>query len=89
MAEVGLYRQWDQVLVLCSRQELVPIAENGQEHDSIATSLSLVKLNHSYWNHELVRAIELLWHRSRSISRAALKFREVVVEYFGAISKQA
>ncbi|URJ45515.1 LysR family transcriptional regulator [Paenibacillus polymyxa] len=39
-------------------------------------------------NHELVRKIALLWHRSRYISRAALEFREVVVEYFGAISKQ-
>ncbi|URJ62589.1 LysR family transcriptional regulator [Paenibacillus polymyxa] len=39
-------------------------------------------------NHELVREIALLWHRSRYISRAALEFREVVVEYFGAISEQ-
>ncbi|MGV6939100.1 LysR family transcriptional regulator [Paenibacillus sp. CMM36] len=39
-------------------------------------------------NHELVREIALLWHRSRYISRAALEFREVVVEYFGSISKQ-
>ncbi|WP_339202157.1 LysR family transcriptional regulator [Paenibacillus sp. FSL P2-0322] len=39
-------------------------------------------------NHELVREIALLWHRSRYISRATLEFREVVVEYFGAISKQ-
>ncbi|MGG1660027.1 LysR family transcriptional regulator [Brevibacillus sp. NRS-1366] len=39
-------------------------------------------------NHELVREIALLWHRSRYISRAALEFREVVVEYFGEISKQ-
>ncbi|MGG3448547.1 LysR family transcriptional regulator [Domibacillus aminovorans] len=39
-------------------------------------------------NHELVREIALLWHRSRYISRAALEFREVVVEYFEAISKQ-
>jgi LysR family transcriptional activator of glutamate synthase operon len=39
-------------------------------------------------NHELVREIALLWHRSRYISRAALEFREVVVEYFGAISDQ-
>ncbi|PWK15653.1 LysR family transcriptional regulator [Tumebacillus permanentifrigoris] len=38
-------------------------------------------------NHELVREIALLWHRSRYTSRAALEFREVVVEYFGAISK--
>lgn len=30
--------------VLCSGQELVPIAENAQEHDPIATSLDLVKL---------------------------------------------
>lgn len=39
-------------------------------------------------NHELVREIAFLWHRSRYISRAALEFREVVVEYFGTISKQ-
>ncbi|KAF6628266.1 LysR family transcriptional regulator [Paenibacillus sp. EKM208P] len=39
-------------------------------------------------NHKLVREIALLWHRSRYISRAALEFREVVVEYFEAISKQ-
>ncbi|WP_226003200.1 LysR family transcriptional regulator [Paenibacillus sp. BJ-4] len=39
-------------------------------------------------NRELVREIALLWHKSRYISRAALEFREVVVEYFGAISKQ-
>lgn len=39
-------------------------------------------------NHELVREIALLWHRSRYISRAALEFRKVVVEYFGTISKQ-
>lgn len=39
-------------------------------------------------NHELVREIALLWHRNRYISRAALEFREVVVEYFRAISKQ-
>lgn len=39
-------------------------------------------------NHELVREIALLWHRSRYISRAALEFREVVVQYFETISKQ-
>lgn len=39
-------------------------------------------------NHELVREIALLWHRSRYISLAALEFREVVVEYFGRIAKQ-
>lgn len=39
-------------------------------------------------NHELVREIALVWHRSRYISRAALEFREVVVQYFEAISKQ-
>ncbi|WP_395939745.1 LysR family transcriptional regulator substrate-binding protein [Bacillus sp. 03113] len=39
-------------------------------------------------NHELEREIALLWNRSRYISRAALEFRELVVEYFGAISKQ-
>lgn len=37
-------------------------------------------------NHELVREIALLWHRSRYISQAALEFREVVVEYFRTIS---
>lgn len=39
-------------------------------------------------NHELVREIALLWHRSRYISRAALEFRKVVVDYFGTIYKQ-
>ncbi|MFD2613336.1 LysR family transcriptional regulator [Paenibacillus gansuensis] len=39
-------------------------------------------------NDEFVREIALLSHRSRYISRAALDFREVVVEYFGTISKQ-
>jgi LysR family transcriptional regulator, transcription activator of glutamate synthase operon len=38
-------------------------------------------------NHELVREIALVWHNSRYISRAALEFREVVVQYFEAISK--
>jgi len=38
-------------------------------------------------DHELVREIALLWHRSRYISRAAQEFREVVVEYFASISK--
>ncbi|MGG1634159.1 LysR family transcriptional regulator [Paenibacillus sp. NRS-1760] len=40
-------------------------------------------------NHELVREIALLWHRNRYISRAALEFREVVVAYFEALSKQS
>lgn len=40
-------------------------------------------------NHELVREIALLWHKSRYISRAALDFREVVVKYFESISRQA
>jgi DNA-binding transcriptional LysR family regulator len=39
-------------------------------------------------NHELEREIALLWHRSRYISQAALEFREIVVEHFGAISKE-
>ncbi|MFD0619982.1 LysR family transcriptional regulator [Paenibacillus sp. GCM10027629] len=39
-------------------------------------------------DHELVREIALIWHKSRYISRAALEFREVVLDYFGAISKQ-
>ncbi|GGG52274.1 LysR family transcriptional regulator [Paenibacillus radicis (ex Gao et al. 2016)] len=40
-------------------------------------------------DHELIREIALLSHRSRYISRAALEFREVVVEYFAALSKSA
>jgi DNA-binding transcriptional LysR family regulator len=36
--------------------------------------------------HDLVREIALLWHRGRYISRAALEFREVVIEYFKSIS---
>ncbi|MGG3467382.1 LysR substrate-binding domain-containing protein [Neobacillus pocheonensis] len=39
-------------------------------------------------NHELVREIALLWYRGRYISRAAMEFREVVVDYFGALSKK-
>ncbi|WP_379152319.1 LysR family transcriptional regulator [Paenibacillus sp. sgz5001063] len=39
-------------------------------------------------NHDLVREIALLWHKGRYISQAALEFREVVVEYFGAMSEQ-
>ncbi|EJL32642.1 LysR family transcriptional regulator [Brevibacillus sp. BC25] len=38
-------------------------------------------------NHELVREIALLWHRSRYISRAAQEFREVVVDYFRDVCK--
>ncbi|CAI8907647.1 LysR family transcriptional regulator, transcription activator of glutamate synthase operon [Brevibacillus sp. IT-7CA2] len=38
-------------------------------------------------NHELVREIALLWHKSRYISRAAQEFREVVVDYFGDVCK--
>ncbi|MCY9590568.1 LysR family transcriptional regulator [Paenibacillus chitinolyticus] len=34
-------------------------------------------------DHELVREIALIWHRSRYISRAASEFRKVVVDYFG------
>jgi LysR family transcriptional regulator, transcription activator of glutamate synthase operon len=37
-------------------------------------------------DHELVREIALLWHRSRYLSRAALEFREVVIQYFEALS---
>ncbi|WP_337101157.1 LysR family transcriptional regulator [Paenibacillus sp. YIM B09110] len=37
-------------------------------------------------DHELVREIALLWHRNRYITRAALEFREVVIQYFGARS---
>ncbi|NQX59851.1 LysR family transcriptional regulator [Paenibacillus qinlingensis] len=33
-------------------------------------------------DHELVREIALLWHKSRYISKAAEEFREVVVAYF-------
>lgn len=39
-------------------------------------------------NHELVREIALLWHKSRYISRAAQEFREVVVDYFEALSNE-
>lgn len=38
--------------------------------------------------HDMLREIALLWHRSRYISRAALEFREVVLEYFGKVAKQ-
>lgn len=33
-------------------------------------------------NHELVREIALLWNKSRYLSRAALEFRELVIDYF-------
>jgi LysR family transcriptional activator of glutamate synthase operon len=39
-------------------------------------------------NHEVVRKIALLWHKSRYISAAALEFREIVVAYFEDLSKQ-
>lgn len=39
--------------------------------------------------HEVVRKIALLWHRSRYLSPAALEFREVVLEFFDAMSNQA
>ncbi|AOZ90795.1 LysR family transcriptional regulator [Paenibacillus crassostreae] len=39
-------------------------------------------------NQELVREIALIWHRGRYISQVALEFREVVVDYFGMMSKQ-
>ncbi|MGG4145927.1 LysR substrate-binding domain-containing protein [Paenibacillus algorifonticola] len=39
-------------------------------------------------NHELVREIALLRHRTRYLSRAALEFREVVIEYFRGLSAQ-
>ncbi|MFE6796181.1 LysR family transcriptional regulator [Paenibacillus chitinolyticus] len=38
-------------------------------------------------DHELVREIALIWHRSRYISRAASEFRKVVVDYFGTNPK--
>ncbi|TKI56662.1 LysR family transcriptional regulator [Brevibacillus antibioticus] len=38
-------------------------------------------------NHEFVREIALLWHKSRYISRAAQDFRDVVVDYFGDVCK--
>ncbi|MGO4495016.1 LysR family transcriptional regulator [Paenibacillus sp. 2RAB27] len=40
-------------------------------------------------DHELVREIALLWHKSRYISRAAQEFREVVVAYFQEMSGNA
>lgn len=39
-------------------------------------------------DHELVREIALIWHKSRYISRIAEEFRHVVVEYFGSISEE-
>ncbi|EGL17150.1 MULTISPECIES: LysR family transcriptional regulator [unclassified Paenibacillus] len=38
-------------------------------------------------DHELVREIALIGHKSRYISRAALEFRKVVVDYFGTNPK--
>lgn len=37
-------------------------------------------------NCELAREIALIWHKSRYISRSALEFREVVIQYFGSLS---
>jgi LysR family transcriptional activator of glutamate synthase operon len=53
-------------------------ARNPQEH------ICYLKLE----DHELVREIALLWHKSRYISRIAQEFRHVVLEYFGSISKE-
>ncbi|MET3211879.1 UNVERIFIED_CONTAM: DNA-binding transcriptional LysR family regulator [Paenibacillus sp. PvR008] len=39
-------------------------------------------------DHALVREIALLSHKSRYISKAALEFRRVIVDYFGAMSKE-
>ncbi|SFE23619.1 DNA-binding transcriptional regulator, LysR family [Paenibacillus algorifonticola] len=39
-------------------------------------------------DHILVREIALLSHKSRYISKAALEFRRVVIDYFGAMSKE-
>ncbi|WP_240418717.1 LysR family transcriptional regulator [Paenibacillus periandrae] len=52
-------------------------ARNPQEH------ICYLKLE----DHELVREIALLWHKSRYISRIAQEFCQVVLEYFGSISK--
>lgn len=38
-------------------------------------------------NDRMAREIALLWHKSRYLSRAALDFRDVVVEYFGTLSQ--
>lgn len=38
-------------------------------------------------DHELVREVSLLWHRSRYISLAAQEFRNVVLEHYESISK--
>ncbi|RIX59626.1 LysR family transcriptional regulator [Paenibacillus nanensis] len=38
--------------------------------------------------HQIEREIALLWHKSRFLTRGALDFREVVVEYFEELSKQ-
>ncbi|MDH6505344.1 hypothetical protein M2108_000296 [Paenibacillus sp. PastM-3] len=40
-AQRGFSVLWDQVLVLCSGQELDPIAENGQEHGTIADLMNV------------------------------------------------
>ncbi|SDX07853.1 LysR family transcriptional regulator [Paenibacillus sp. CF384] len=37
-------------------------------------------------DHELVREIALLWNKGRYISRAAVEFREVVLDYFAELS---
>ncbi|MCR2806345.1 LysR family transcriptional regulator [Paenibacillus soyae] len=39
--------------------------------------------------HTIEREIALLWHKSRYLTRSALEFREVVVDYFEGLSKQS
>ncbi|ULO04868.1 hypothetical protein H1230_17145 [Paenibacillus sp. 19GGS1-52] len=40
-AQRGFSVLWDQVLVLCSGQELDPIADNGQEHGTITDLINI------------------------------------------------
>jgi len=39
-------------------------------------------------NHELLREIALIWHKSRYLSRTAQEFRELVIEYFDTMSRE-
>lgn len=44
-AQCGFSVLWDQVLVLFSGQELDPIADNGQEHGTIADLINIYKVS--------------------------------------------
>lgn len=65
-------------------------AEIGLAFIPSTAKMSWEKINYiPVENHELVREIALLWHKSRYMSQAALEFRKVVLDYFKVLSKQS